>query len=95
MVETFTGKGQGQVNAPELELTADEETRAQVQNMVKDVERQLLTATFNRVMNPGASGEQFDTQIVKIKDGLARIKSNPSWAKYLTAPTLAGPKLEA
>lgn len=73
------------MDVPKLEILDDAEVRVQVQGIVKDAERQLLIATFNRHMNPGADGEPFDRQIAKLKDGLARLKSNPSWAKYMMA----------
>ena len=68
---------------PNLEITSEDEARVLVQNLVKDAERQLLIATFNRTINAGVEAEQFDRQAAKIKDGLARIKSDTSSAKYL------------
>jgi hypothetical protein len=68
---------------PKLELTTEDESRAAVVTLVKDAEAQLLRAVWNRTLNPGRDGEQYDVVIAKIKDGLARIKGSPSWAKYL------------
>lgn len=78
---------------PQLDGTTDAEARALVASLVKDAERQLVTAAFNRLMNPGPAGANFDELIAGLRAGLARLKASPSWAAMLVEPTSqrAGP----
>ena len=71
------------MDLPKLDYTGEEQARALVLGLVQDAERQLVTALFNRLMNPGPAGENFDRDAGKLRAGLALVRGNPTWARYL------------
>lgn len=83
---TSTGGG---MDFPALDQMPDGQARALVVGLLQDAERQLVTAVFNRVMNPGPSGENFSRDADKLRAGIALVRGNPTWARYLDAGTLS------
>ena len=77
---------------PRLDCLTEDEARSLVVGLVKDAEQKLITALFNRQINAGPAGDNFDRDAEKIRNGLARIKGNPAWARYLVPPPAAVPE---
>lgn len=51
------------------------EHQAAIKALLKDAERQHLTATFNALMNEGAGRQQFEDQAARIAAGLKRTRA--------------------